>query len=69
MAADGEKGDGLLDDLVEFVTAALVLALVMLLSGIAAKFRNLELQVLLMALGFSFFSIGLAPTYALEQLL
>lgn len=53
----------------EFVTAALVLALVMFFSGIAAKFRNPKLQVLLVVLGAAFLAVGLARTFTLEQII
>lgn len=53
----------------EFVTAALVLALVMFFSGIATKFRNPKLQVLLVVLGVGFLIVGLVRTFTLEQLM
>jgi len=53
----------------EFVTAALLLALVMFFSGIATKFRNPRLQVVLVVLAAGFLVIGLVRTLTLEQLL
>lgn len=53
----------------EFVTAALILALVLFFSGIATKFRNPKLQVLLVLLAVVFLVGGLARTFTLPQLL
>ena len=53
----------------EFVTAALILALVMFFSGIATKFRNPRLQVVLVVLATGFLLIGLVRTFTLEQLI
>ncbi|MEI6447386.1 MAG: hypothetical protein WCO96_05830 [Actinomycetes bacterium] len=53
----------------EFVTAALILALVLFFSGIATKFRNPRLQVLLVLLALVFLVGGLARTFTLPQLL
>ena len=53
----------------EFVTAALMLALVLFFSGIATKFRNPKLQVLLVLLAVVFLVGGLARTFTLPQLL
>ena len=52
----------------QFVTAALVLALVMFFSGIATKFRNPKLQVVLVVLAMSFLVAGLILTFSLPQL-